>query len=181
MSGEDADRQAALYALGVLSGADYDVAAARADREPAFADAVAGWEERLAPISLALAPIEPPADLLDRIEARLDAARLPDIKRLIIRATEGEWIDVQPGVRCKLLHQKPEIGRQTILYEMQPGTTGSIHAHDDDEEVYVVWGDIRFGDDVLGPGDFHLSPKGSLHPPVYSSGGCLCLIVMPIE
>jgi hypothetical protein len=39
----------------------------------------------------------------------------------------------------------------------------------------------RFGDILLGPGDFHLSPKGSSHPPVYSAGGCLCLIVMPIE
>ena len=178
MSDEDDDMQAALYALGVLSGDAYDRAAERAVHEPAFADAVAGWEARLAPISLALDPLEPSADLLDRIEARIDA---PSVKRLVIRATEGEWIDVMPGVRCKLLHQKPEIGRQTILYEMQPGTTGSLHGHDDDEEVYVVWGDIRFGDDVLGPGDFHLSPKGSLHPPVYSTGGCLCLIVMPIE
>jgi hypothetical protein len=181
MSGEDDDRQAALYALGVLSGADYALAAERVTHEPAFAEAVAGWEVRLAPIGLALEPLEPPADLLDRIEARIDAATAISVQRLVIRATEGEWIDVMPGVRCKLLHQKPEIGRQTILYEMQPGTTGSIHGHDDDEEVYVVWGDIRFGDDILGPGDFHLSPKGSLHPPVYSTGGCLCLIVMPIE
>jgi hypothetical protein len=181
MSGEDDDRQAALYALGVLSGEAYDRAAERAAREPVFAEAVADWEARLSPIGLALDPIDPPPGLIDRIEARLDAVAAPDIKRLVIRASEGEWLDVMPGVRCKLLHQKPEIGRQTILYEMQPGTTGSIHDHDDDEEVYVVWGDIRFGDILLGPGDFHLSPKGSSHPPVYSAGGCLCLIVMPIE
>ena len=64
---------------------------------------------------------------------------------------------------------------------MAPGSTGTVHSHDDDEECYVVSGDISFGEHVLGPGDFHVAPKGSTHPAARSVHGCLCLFVMALQ
>ncbi|MEF2975520.1 cupin domain-containing protein, partial [Pseudomonas aeruginosa] len=61
--------------------------------------------------------------------------------------------------------------------EMAPGTVVDTHAHDIDEECYVISGDIAFGQEALGPGDFHVAPAGSRHGHVSSRGGCLCLIV----
>jgi quercetin dioxygenase-like cupin family protein len=180
MTAEDDATRAALYALGVLSGQDYELAARRAANEPAFADAVAAWEARLVPLTLALPPVEPSAGLLEKIEGRISAAA-PSKQRIVVRATEGTWHDWLPGIRLKVLHRKPEIGRQTILVEMAPGSTGTVHSNDDDEECYVVSGDISFGEHLLGPGDFHLSPKGSTHPAAHSVGGCLCIFVMAMH
>ncbi|GGK23987.1 anti-sigma factor [Salinarimonas ramus] len=69
--GED-DALAGEYVLGTLPPAERVAFEARLPREPALARAVADWQERLAPLAEAVDPVEPPADLLARIEARLE-------------------------------------------------------------------------------------------------------------
>ncbi|MGJ3264583.1 MAG: anti-sigma factor [Salinarimonas sp.] len=71
---DDDDALAGEYVLGTLRGTDRAAFEARLAREPALADAVAAWQERLAPLTEAVAPVAPPADLFARIEARLDEA-----------------------------------------------------------------------------------------------------------
>jgi anti-sigma-K factor RskA len=70
----DMDALAGEYVLGTLSPDERLAAATRLRSEPAFRAAVAAWERRLQPLADAAPPASPPADLLDRILARLGDA-----------------------------------------------------------------------------------------------------------
>lgn len=65
------DTLAAEYALGLLEGEDLLAARGRIAHDPAFAEAVAVWEARLAPLLDEVGSAAPPADLWTRIEAAL--------------------------------------------------------------------------------------------------------------
>lgn len=71
------DLLAAEHALGLLEGEQLLEARGLAAADPAFARAVADWEERLAPLLAAVPEVEPPAALRQRL---LDAvaAQRPD-------------------------------------------------------------------------------------------------------
>lgn len=74
---DDIDMLAAEYVLGTLDGAERADVAKRRATEPALDRAIAEWEMRLQPLATVATPIEPSADLLPRIEARI-AARLTE-------------------------------------------------------------------------------------------------------
>lgn len=169
------------YAIGLLSNGDYAQAALSAERDEIFAAEVAHTEAMLASVVLKLPAEDVSADFFDRLEARIDALAAPSAKCIVARAREGIWIDWLPGARVKVLHRKPEIRRQTFLLELAPGARAATHAHDDDEECYVISGDIWFGETELGTGDYHLAQKGAIHGDVRSIGGCLCLIITAMD
>ena len=73
----DDDFAAAEFALGTLEPAGRARLAARRLREPELDAAIHVWEARLAALSEATPPIEPPVDLLPAIEARIRAAAPP--------------------------------------------------------------------------------------------------------
>jgi anti-sigma-K factor RskA len=62
------DRLASEYALGTLHGAARRRFERLLETDRALRDAVAEWQERLAPLELALEPVPPSASLLARIE-----------------------------------------------------------------------------------------------------------------
>ncbi|WP_128891940.1 anti-sigma factor domain-containing protein [Erythrobacter sp. HKB08] len=70
----ETDRLAAEYALGLLEGEELLAARARLAREPDFADSVAFWETRLAPLADEIGGAQPSPQLWARIEAELDGA-----------------------------------------------------------------------------------------------------------
>jgi anti-sigma-K factor RskA len=80
------DRLASEYALGTLHGA----ARRRFERllasDRALRDAVAEWQDRLAPLELALEPVRPTPALLERIERDIGIAQKP-----AARATASLW------------------------------------------------------------------------------------------
>jgi anti-sigma-K factor RskA len=65
------DMTAAEYALGVLDGEERRAAAARLAFDPGFADDVAAWEERLAPLAAETFAAAPPPQVWTRIAAAL--------------------------------------------------------------------------------------------------------------
>ncbi|MBI1171402.1 anti-sigma factor [bacterium] len=67
---DEDDLLAAEYVLGVLDLPERTAVEARLKADTAFADRVAGWEDRLSDLNGAFAP-EPAPDLMPRIEARL--------------------------------------------------------------------------------------------------------------
>ncbi len=67
----DREGMAAEYVLGTLPLAERLQAERLIASDPAFAGLVAGWQARLAPLNDLYAPLDPPPDLLPRIEARL--------------------------------------------------------------------------------------------------------------
>jgi hypothetical protein len=91
-----------------------------------------------------------PERLLEQIEARIDArSRLKHISRTL-RASEGDWIKVSPGARIKILHRMPEISRRTISLDIEPGAFYPAHTHEQDEEIFMISGDLSVGDLGLG-------------------------------
>lgn len=66
------DGLAAEYVLGTLEAAARREAEALSARDPAFAELVAEWQQRLASLADDIAPVTPPPGLLGRIENILD-------------------------------------------------------------------------------------------------------------
>ena len=68
--------------------------------------------------------------------------------------------------------------RKNILnkFRAQPGAEFPAHHHDDDEEAYVLSGDLSFDDLVLGAGDYHLARPGVRHPVGRTRRGCMLLV-----
>ncbi len=177
---DDDDIDAALWAAGALTAPEHAALKDRLKRDPELAAKAREWEDALAPLA-ALAPnVAAPAGLFEKIEARLDSRlRLETLSRTL-RADTGDWIKVSPGMRVKLLHRNVEMGRQTVLLDIEPGAVYPAHAHEQDEEIFMISGDLAIGAEELGPGDFHVSPKGSRHPPATTRAGCRCIVSMAI-
>jgi anti-sigma-K factor RskA len=69
-----ADRLAAEYVAGSLRGAARRRFETLLPSHPLLREAVAAWQARLLPLTQAVAPVEPPPALWQRIEARIGAA-----------------------------------------------------------------------------------------------------------
>jgi anti-sigma-K factor RskA len=69
---EDIDTLAAEYVLGTLDAAARAAVAARRTREPELAAAIMAWEQRLAPLTELVVPVQPPRLVWDSIEAQLN-------------------------------------------------------------------------------------------------------------
>jgi len=74
---DDGDLIAAEYVLGVLGTQERREVARRLAREPALASEVAFWEERLAGLTDAVAPVSAPDATWSRIETAIGAAPRP--------------------------------------------------------------------------------------------------------
>lgn len=169
------------YAIGLLSGGEYAHAATVMERDRVFAAEVSLTEEMLATLALKLPAEDVADDFFDRLEARLDSVEAAAPQCAVSRAGDGIWIDLSPGARIKVLHTIPAIRRQTYLLELEPGAVADNHTHDDDEECYVISGDIWFGETQMRTGDYHLARKGSTHGTVRSTSGCLCVIITALD
>src|SRR5262249_44654081 len=147
--------------------------------DPDLAAEIAFWSERFTPL-IESVEVEPPPHLFDRIKAAIgtqDATRpapdLPDT--LTVRAGDGHWERIARGVERKILWHAPS-GRVTYLIRGEPGARLPGHAHDDDEETFVIAGDLTIGTLTLGSGDYHLARRGVQHGMATTSQGCLLLI-----
>ncbi len=88
--GDDIEMLAAEYVLGTLDAAERADVARRRAREPQLDAAIAAWERRLGPLSAAVPPVEPPADLLGKIRGRIDAAG-PGGEVVVLRRAVQRW------------------------------------------------------------------------------------------
>jgi anti-sigma factor ChrR (cupin superfamily) len=64
---------------------------------------------------------------------------------------------------------------------MSPGAIYQEHAHDIEEETFVVEGDLSFGDLRLGAGDYHIAAAETRHPPGRTVGGCVVLVTTSLS
>jgi quercetin dioxygenase-like cupin family protein len=71
-------------------------------------------------------------------------------------------------------------GFEAFVWRDDPGADYSPHAHDHDESLWVIDGEIVFGADGrdfrLGPGDRLMLPKGTVHTARAGSKGASYLI-----
>jgi hypothetical protein len=163
------------YVLGTLEAAVREAARIRAIEDRSFAGLVEAWEQRLAP--LALGPeTAPPEGLFEAIETRIRAKGVELPGTVTVRAGSGEWIQAAPGLRIKIMNEIKNLGRQTFMAELSPGAEYADHDHGQDEEIYMISGDLIIGDLVLNAGDFHVARAGKHHPVHRTKTGCLCII-----
>ena len=176
MGNED---RAAEYVLGVLTREEREAVRRAAAADPALAGEIESWNEQLSPLLLDAPEVEPPADLFDKIKAAIAASAKPQANLAgsrTVRADEGRWEQLCPGIERKMLWHDREHGRITFLIRAQPGAEFPAHPHQDNEEAYVLSGDLAFDDLVLGAGDYHLARPGMHHPVARSRGGCMLLM-----
>ena len=81
-----------------------------------------------------------------------------------------------PALVARVLHVDRANNRQSLLIRMVPAPLPA-HAHDADEETFIVEGDLWFGDLKLGAGDYHIAAAFPRHPPGRTVGGCLVHLV----
>lgn len=174
MEHDDSEATAAEFVLGTLDAAERSRVRAAMAGDAVLERLVGDWQRRLAPLGDALPPIDAPADLFAGIEARISRPGLPDTTT--IRAAEGRWQAMAPGVEAKLLWQNAALGRQSMLVRVAPGCIYDSHHHAGDEECMVLEGDLTFGDLQLKAGDYHLAHEGGKHPVATSRDGCLLYI-----
>lgn len=82
------DVQAAEYALGVQTAAERAEVERRMTLDPAFADEVGAWHERLAPMIEAVPPVPPPRVVWLRIAAQLR------LTKTSVNASAGFWSNI---------------------------------------------------------------------------------------
>lgn len=85
------------------------------------------------------------------------------------------------GISVRSLHTEgPQERAKTFLLKFAPGSSYPNHDHPAGEEVYVLEGEVRFGNVQLNAGDYLYTAAGDTHA-VYSKTGCTMLFMVPEE
>ncbi len=165
------------YALDILSDADRQRAETRMSEDEAFAEQVAWWTNRFAPLLDQNEGETPPADLFAAIEERLNRQTASGSRAsTTVRDKEGRWIVISPGVRRKHLFHDDADGVEAFLLELDPGASLPEHDHPGPEDCLVLSGDFIIGDLRLTAGDYHAAPANSGHACCRSESGCRLFI-----
>ena len=186
MKRDDLDILAAEYVLGTLDTETRAEVRARMLDDPALCQSIEAWEERLSDLSAEEAPLEPPSGLWDRITAAIDEA--PDQEAgagpdpaatgfaITVRADEGEWQEICPGVHKKPLFVDRKADYEAFLLRYEPGARLPSHPHSATEECIMLEGEAWVGDLYLKAGDYHVISGGMVHPEIRSDGGGLVYV-----
>ncbi|HLJ46073.1 MAG TPA: cupin domain-containing protein [Bryobacteraceae bacterium] len=173
---EEMEAQAALFALGALPADEATKFEQRlAAGCPVCQAEVTQCQGVVAALPLAAPAITPPATLktrlFERIGAKPPVAAAKPADLTVVRANEGEWRTVSPGVDIRRLYKK-----NTMLVRMAPNSWLAEHDHSMAEQCLVLEGTVSSDGVTVGAGDFTYMPAGSHHDPLYSTDGCLLLI-----
>ncbi|NWG29015.1 MAG: cupin domain-containing protein [Ignavibacteriaceae bacterium] len=105
----------------------------------------------------------------------------------IVRSTELDWKPlIESGVKTdgifvKILRYDEQTKRSpTIMLRFEPGATYPAHNHPKGEEVFVLEGEVKFGNSNLAAGDYLYTPPDGKHA-VWSKTGCVMLLNIPEE
>ena len=159
---EEAEFQKHLNSCGVCA------AEARTFRE------VVSW------LPLASGGTAAPARMREKLLAGIQRSKQqpePTTDARIVRANEGVWHAMIPGVMAKRLYAESTNGNAAMLVRMEAGAQFPPHWHADVEHCYVVEGDLHFGDLALGPGDYQCAMASTTHIISHTEKGCVLLIV----
>ena len=94
-----------------------------------------------------------------------------------VKASEGTWRGIAPGVMAKLLSFDPVSGRTTTVLRFAPGTRYAPHRHTAVEELYVLEGGCSIAGREMTVGDYHRAESGTVHHDTSTDDGCLLLVI----
>jgi anti-sigma factor ChrR (cupin superfamily) len=120
------------------------------------------------------------ASLFAELAEERNAGRLETSgESITVRFDAGRWREISKGAYVKRLFVDKTRRRVTMLYKLLPGASLPAHRHHETEECFVLEGDYRVNDEVLGPGDYHCALPGSIDRTLYTVGGTMFLLVGP--
>jgi anti-sigma factor ChrR (cupin superfamily) len=128
----------------------------------------------LAALGAAIAPAELPPEQVAGLRARVMAGVADTTE--VLRAAEGEWKQLLPGVTIKTLHVDREHGTQTSLWRLAAGARIPPHPHTKDEECLVLEGSITHDGVRYRQGDFLFTRPGLRHKDFVAPEGALLMI-----
>ena len=94
-----------------------------------------------------------------------------------IRASEGTWRGIAPGVMAKVLSFDPVSCRMTTLLRFASGTSYAPHRHTAVEELLVLEGGCSIAGHEMTVGDYHRAEAGTDHYDTSTDEGCLLLVM----
>ena len=128
-------------------------------------------------LAAAIEPLPLPPErhlrLRERVVARFAARPRTSVT---VKAADGEWQPLAPGVSVKLLRIDTAADNMTAYVRMQPGASLESHAHGQTEECLLLEGEIFIGRYRLGAGDMHVAEAGTVHENIVSPRGALMLV-----
>ena len=125
-------------------------------------------------LAMSLEPVQPPAAVKESIFAAIEQQK-KDFHH--VPAVTDSWRPhVIPGIVVKELSIDHDAQRAMFLMRIAPNTRVPLHAHDVNEECYVLEGDFEIRGKRYVAGDFLRANKGSAHGPLVTHGGCVVLL-----
>jgi DNA-directed RNA polymerase specialized sigma24 family protein len=97
------------------------------------------------------------------------------------RQAEPEWLEVAPGISCKLLATDTEHDRVSMLVWLAPGAPYPPHRHAGVEELYLLHGELMIESRKLSPGDYSRAAPGTGDQFVWSGTGCMCVLLTSVR
>ncbi len=123
------------------------------------------------------APLDPMAERF--MKSRL-MSRVRDLERggvtSTVRPDQGEWEKFSPRIKMKVLRREADGSSMSYLLKLEPGAYLVPHKHAIDEECVVLEGEVMIGSELVGPGSYHLAPRGMVHQPIRSEHGAILFI-----
>ena len=109
------------------------------------------------------------------------------IQSQLVESSKLEW---QPlieegintnGIFVKALRYDETAKRAPVfLLKFESGAKYPAHNHPAGEEVFVLEGEVKFGNKTLHAGDYLHTPPNGKHA-VWSKNGCVMLLIVPEE
>jgi anti-sigma factor ChrR (cupin superfamily) len=171
---------ASMFAAGALSQQEEAEFRQHLNSCGVCAEEARTFREAVSWLPLACGATAAPARVREKLLARIgQPGRQPDqpTDARIVRANEGAWRAMVPGVMAKPLYAEPAHGNAAMLVRMEAGAQFPPHWHADVEHCYVIEGDLHFGDLALGPGDYQCAMASTTHITSRTEKGCMVLIV----
>ena len=130
-------------------------------------------DEINAAIASKITPTTPAPEVAMRIKSKL-MQRLQTDTHQFVFAKQGEWKTVHTGVQIKLLHK---VGKtKSFLMKMAANASIAGHLHTQDEESFVLEGEVYIEGILCHQGDYHYAHAGSKHQTIQTTQGCTLLV-----
>lgn len=130
-------------------------------------------DEINAAIASKITATTPAPEVAMRIKSKLMQRVQTDTHQFVF-AKQGEWKTVHAGVQIKLLHKAGKT--KSFLMKMAANASIAAHSHAQDEESFVLEGDVYIEGILCHQGDYHYAHAGSQHQTIQTTRGCTLLI-----
>ena len=131
-------------------------------------------EASIAALSEAVRAAKLAPESIASMRRRVMAAAAGDTE--VVRAGEGAWQDLLPGISVKTLHVNREDGTQTSIWRLAAGARIPRHPHSKAEECLVLEGSITHDGTVYRAGDYLYTRPGLRHKEFVAPEGALLMI-----